>query len=144
MKNPGTSVVDPSLVDAGKRASDIVNGYRTFVDWEELRYKWVAIRLSDGGHDGTLYDSKADAVKHQLHENLCAYVCFANLVGGSDPYEMAIFLQFNRDAYDSGMRLVDPDSATGGPEALITTGQRDFYKGVINRDLINRVMRRGY
>jgi hypothetical protein len=116
--------------DEAKRASDIVNSYRTFIPWDELRNKWLAIRLSDGGHDGTLYDSKRDAVRHQLDEFLCAYVCFRNLIGGSTPKEMELFLKFNRDAYDAGFRLPDPDADSGGPEVLMTTALRDYYKNL--------------
>jgi hypothetical protein len=114
--------------DAAKRASDIINSYRVFVPWDELRYKWIAIRLSDGGYDGNLYDSKREAVRHQLDEFLCAYVCFKNLQAGSSPREMELFLKFNRDAYDAGFRLPDPDSQFGGPEVLMTTALRDFYR----------------
>ena len=114
--------------DAAKRASDIVNSYRTFMDWDELKNKWLAIRLSDGGYDGTLYDSKRDAVRHQLDEFLCAYVCYRNLVGGATPGEMELFLKWNRDAYDAGFRLPDPDDPGGGPDVLLTTAQLDYYR----------------
>jgi hypothetical protein len=115
--------------DAAKRASDIINSYRTFVPWDELKTKWLAIRLSDGGYDGNLYDSKRDAVRHQLDEFLCAYVCFKNLIGGARPKEMELFLKFNRDAYDAGFRLPDPDDQFGGRDVLMTTALRDFYRG---------------
>jgi hypothetical protein len=120
--------VTPS--DAAKRASDIVNSYITFMPPEELKNKWVAIRLHDGGYDGTLYDSKQDAVKHQLDEFFCAYVCFRNLLAGAKPRDMELFLKFNRDAYDAGFRLPDPESATGGREVLMTTALRDYYRNL--------------
>jgi len=116
----------PTYSDAAKRASDIVNSYRSFVPWEELQNKWLAIRLSDGGYDGNLYDSKRDAVRCQLDEFLCAYVCYRNLVGGSTPKEMEIFLKWNRDAYNAGFRLPDPDEPSGGPDVLMTTAQHDY------------------
>jgi len=111
----------PDWSDAAKRASDIINGYRAFVPWDELIHKVVAIRLSDGGSDGVLYDSKRDAVRHQLDEFLCAYVHLRNLVGGASPREMEIFLKWNRDAYDAGFRLPDPDDVKGGPELIMQT-----------------------
>src|SRR5713101_1820363 len=120
--------VTPELVDAGKRASDIVNLHLAFTKWDELKNKWIAFRLSDGGSDGVLYDTKQDAVKHQLHEMACAYVCYRGLAGGSTATEMGIFLQFSRDAYDAGFRLPDPDSRTGGPDVLMTAGQGDYYR----------------
>jgi len=116
--------------DAAKRASDNINAYVTFVPPEELRHKWIAIRLSDGGYDGVLYDSKRDAVRHQTDEFLCAYVCFRNLLAGSKPKDMELFLKFNRDAYDAGFRLTDPDDKAGGREVLMTTALRDYYRNL--------------
>lgn len=124
--------IDSDIIEAGKRASDIVNEYRTHRTWDELSRKWIAFRLADGSYDGTLYDSKRDAVRHQHDEFHCAYVSFANLVNGSTPREMAVFLQFNRDAYKAGMRLPDPDHQRGGAQPLITTAQGDYYRNQFN------------
>jgi hypothetical protein len=60
--------------DAAKRASDVVNSYAVFTPYEDLINCYVALRLSDGGHDGTLYYSKREAVRHQSDEKLCAYL----------------------------------------------------------------------
>lgn len=120
--------ISPELVDAAKRASDCVNLHLTFGKWEELKHKWIAFKLADGTSDGVLYDSKQDAVKHQFSEYQCAYIAFRNLLGGATPRDMAIFLQFSRDAYDAGFRLPDPDSRQGGPDVLMTTNQRDYYR----------------
>ncbi len=124
--------------DEARRASDIINAYVAFMDRDELRQKWIAIRLSDGGYDGTLYESKRDAVKHQIDEYLCAYVSFRNLQQGTSPREMEVFLRFNRDAYDHGFRLPDPDSNTGGPEVLMTTQQMDFYRNQLTNEFWDR------
>jgi hypothetical protein len=115
----------PDWSDAAKRASDIVNGYRAFVPWDELKTKVIAIRLSDGGSDGVLYDSKREAVKHQVDEFLCAYVFMRNLMGGATPREMELYLKWNRDAYDAGMRMPDPMDVNGGPELIMTAGRHD-------------------
>jgi hypothetical protein len=120
---------EKALADAGKRASDLANLYITFMPWEELRTKWMAIRLIDGSSDAVLYDSKRDAVKHQIDERLCAYFAFRNCGGGTNPRDMAVFLTFARDAYDAGFRLPDPDAADGGPDVLMTAAQRDYYRG---------------
>lgn len=111
--------------DAAKRCADIVNGYISFVPWDELKHKFIAIRLSDGGSDGTLYDSKRDAVRHQSDEKLCAYIAFRNLAGGMNPIEAERYLKWNRDAYDAGMRLPDPDHQSGGPDPFPTVDQYD-------------------
>lgn len=98
------------FMDAGRRASDIINGLITAHPWDDIKDKFVAIHIADGSSDGNIYDTKADAVRHQTHEQQYAYVAFCNLVGGATPKEMAIFLKFNRDAYLAGMRLIDPDN----------------------------------
>lgn len=70
--------------------------------------KWAAVRLSDGGSDGIAYDRRADAVSHQLHEFQCAYVAIPP--DNMTPKEAEFFLQFNRELYDAGMRMSDPEA----------------------------------
>lgn len=69
--------------------------------------RWAAIRLSDGGSDGIAYDRRSDAIRHQLHESQCAYVKIPH--DAMPLAEAESFLKFNRDAYDAGFRLIDPD-----------------------------------
>lgn len=91
--------------DAARRCSDVINLHVAAHKFNAFG-KWAAIRLSDGGSDGVLYDTKADAVRHQLHETQCAYVCIP--ADGMGPREAEIYLEFNRKLYDNGMRLSDP------------------------------------
>lgn len=122
--------------DAGKRASDIINSYLVFTPWDEIKGKWVAIRLSDGGSDGTLYDSKRDAVRHQSDEFLCAYVSYRNMMQGCTPHEMDRFLEFNRKAYDAGFRLPDPDAQSGGPDLYQSVSDYDDWVGNYARNIL--------
>jgi hypothetical protein len=107
--------------DAAKRAFDIVRGLATFNDYDtRMHSPYVAIRLSDGGSDQVLYDTKRDAVRHQVHEQQCAYFSFRNSPNGfASPRDAAIYLAWHRAAYDNGMRLVDPDDPTGGPDLVM-------------------------
>lgn len=108
--------------DAAKRAYDVVRGLATAWDWDTRvrQSPFVALRLSDGGSDGVLYDSKRDAVRHQLHETTCAYFCFRGAPNGFASYlDAAIYLAWNRAAYDSGFRLPDPDDVHGGPDLIM-------------------------
>lgn len=98
----------------------------------------MAFRLSDGGSDGVLYDSKRDAVRHQFTESQCAYVCFRSLARGSNEYEMAVFLQFNRDAYSKGLRLTDPDDKYGGRVAIPCSSDVDIIRQLIRREIERR------
>lgn len=125
-------------MDAGKRISDALNVYVTglgLTHWRELRSKWMAFRLSDGTSDGVLYDSKRDAVAHQMNEFQCVYISFANLAGGAKPMDCALFLNFTRDAYDAGFRLPDPDDVNGGRDLAPTAGQMDAARGIIRAAL---------
>lgn len=88
---------------AAHRASDIV----TLAAITGSAGRWVAIRLSDGGWDGTLYDHRSEAVRHQFHEQLC---CYAQVPpGGMTPMEADAFLSYHRALYDAGFRLPDPE-----------------------------------
>lgn len=108
--------------DEAKRCRDIIASYVAFVDYSERIRSWVAIRLSDGGSDGALYDSKREAVRHQPDEFLCAYFSYRGAPNGfSSVKEAAVWLEFHRQAYDSGFRLPDPDAASGGPELIMPT-----------------------
>lgn len=93
----------PAFSDAAKRCSDTIRLH--IVAGQKGR--WVAIRLSDGGSDGVVYDTRADAIRHQLHESQCAYV----KVPPDDmpPEHAERYLAFHRRAYDGGFRLTDPD-----------------------------------
>lgn len=109
--------------DPAKRAFDIARSYAVFTPWDELIRSWIAFRLSDGGSDGTLYGSRAEAIRHQAHEMQCAYFSYRNAPNGfKSPKDAALYLEFHRAAYDRGMRLVDPD----GPELMMPLTNEDF------------------
>jgi hypothetical protein len=56
-----------------------------------------------------------------------------NLMGGASPREMEIFLKWNRDAYDAGLRLPDPEEVNGGPDLVMTTSQYDRVRQTVPR-----------
>lgn len=89
--------------EAGRRCSDVVR--QAIADGHAGR--WAAIRLSDGGSDGVAYDTRGDAVRHQLHESQCAYVKIPRDDMG--PGEATRFLEIHREVYDKGMRFIDPE-----------------------------------
>jgi hypothetical protein len=133
--NAPVSIVETRLtkedLDAAKRASDEINLHLAANGWATIQNCWVAIRLSDGGSDHVLYDTKQDAVRHQFWEFQCAYICLRSLVQGADAREMAIILRFHREAYEAGFRLPDPDAKNGGPDLLMTTREHDNIKRVL-------------
>lgn len=104
-----------TFTDAAKRASDIINSCLIFMP--AVAGRWVAIRLADGGWDGTVYDTKRDAVRHQLDEFRAAYVRIPP--PGTSPAQMQAYLDYCRALYDAGFRLPDPDDAHGGRDMVL-------------------------
>ena len=67
---------------------------------DEARGKYVAIRLADGkSPDGTLYDTRADAARHQP-DPWCFYVKVNP--GGINPSEAWVVLGYARQAKKAG------------------------------------------
>jgi len=116
------------VTDAAKRAYDIVRSYVHFVDYDTRIGSWVALRLEDGGSDGTLYSSKRDAIRHQAREFQCAYFSYRGAPEGfASQKDAAVWLEYHRQAYDAGIRLPDPDDPGGGPELILPTAQEQLY-----------------
>jgi hypothetical protein len=100
--------------DAAKRASEAVNLHILahmpagggFPDWNGPQ-PWVAVRLSDGGSDGTLYPSKKAATDHQLHPHQCAYITIPP--EGMTVEQARVMLRFTAQMYDAGVQLADPE-----------------------------------
>lgn len=132
MADNNGNITGPSISDEAQRLSDNVNGYYSYVKWEELKTKWIAAKLSDGSTDHTLYDSKRDAVRHQSDEFTCAYIALINCPNGISPLEAERFLAFTRGAYDAGMRLPDPDAMDGGKDPFMDVAQYDRLRGIVN------------
>ncbi len=101
--------------DAARRMSDLVNLHTV----AGRTRGYVAIRLSDGGSDGTVYDTRADAIRHQLHEQQCLYLKLGP--AGMTPAVAARLLAMHREIYDAGFRLADPDA--GDVRGPIGTGE---------------------
>jgi hypothetical protein len=108
------------ITDAGKRMADIINGLLAFHNAFEIRNKWMAFNLATGESDGTLYDSRLDAITHQLDERFYCYFAFKSCTGGVKALDCQIYLEVQRQAYDSGMRLYEPEA----PQLILPT---DWY-----------------
>lgn len=93
------------ITDAGKRMADHVNLMITCHGWQEIKRGWLAIKLEDGSCDNTLYDTREDAIRHQLHETLCAYLCLGQCMTGMNARDAQLFLNVHRQIYDSGGRF---------------------------------------
>jgi hypothetical protein len=100
MSDPGRYAV----TDRGRRLADHVAAARAIGG----EGRWIASRLSDGSTDGTVYDSKSDAVRHQLDETQCAYLVVPP--APMPPAEATAWLELHDKMYAAGMRLQDPDT----------------------------------
>lgn len=94
------------VTDDAKRCSEAVNIHLR-VDHIHAIGKWVAIRLSDGGSDMNLYDTKEAAVRFQLDEFQCGYVCIPP--NGMSVDDAQRWLDVTRRMRDAGVRIADPD-----------------------------------
>lgn len=136
--------ITPELLETGKRIADMVNSYLAWYPPFEIRNKVLAFKLQDGATDGTLYDSKRDAVRHMHgNERQYMYFYFRNAIGGTNAREMAIVLLWNRDAYDAGFRLPDPEDVHGGADVLMTAARGDQYRQAMLQYEFERLMRQG-
>lgn len=109
----GLNLADTAgLSDAGKRLSDAV-ALALLADPVGNVGRWIAARLSDGGTDGVVYDSKPDAMRHQLHPTQCAYVCLDPM--GITPRVAVVLLNATRKVYerDGGIRVTSFDLRQG-------------------------------
>lgn len=97
--------------DAAKRVSDAVQQHFAIMGFDCARM-WIACRLDNGKGGQTLYDSKRDAIRHQLDEYLAMYICLTG--APMSVCEAEILLATHRKAYDAGFRMADPDTAAGG------------------------------
>lgn len=111
--DPGCPVAVHS--DEAKAASDAVNLHVSALGFDACK-KWVALSLRNGKSDGVLYDSKLKAVRHQLDEFLCAYVCVTP--NGMSPCSAESFLATHRKLYAAGFRMVDRDDPHGGRDVI--------------------------
>jgi len=93
--------------DSARRLADTVSLHLTATNGEAAG-SWIAARLTDGGTDGILYDTRRDAIAHQLHESLCGYVLIPP--SGMGPREAESFLHTCRALRDAGIPLADPDN----------------------------------
>lgn len=95
----GTAATPLGFSDAARRASDAVNLALT-ADPEGNRGRFLAIRLSDGGTDGVVYDTVAEAALFQLHYKQCMYLRIP--ASGIMPREAEVLLNYHRRVYDAG------------------------------------------
>lgn len=93
--------------DAAKRLADTVALHQVALSRDELLAgRYIAVRLSDGGSDGVVYDTPAEAVAHQRHNaSRCIYPRLPLERWSAQVCD--VLLMYGRRAYDNGHRA-DP------------------------------------
>jgi len=118
------------LEEAGKRASDHLNGVLAFTsDVWGLKDKWMAFALSDGSTKGDIYDSLLDA-KRFTDESRTWYLCLGGALQGLSARDCAIMLQFHREARDAGLGQSNPRA-----QPFMSTPQADQRVGIFRQSL---------
>lgn len=112
------------VTDAAKRMCDQINARLTFSNPWEVRSKWMAFRLNDGGTDGVIYDTREEAINHQIDERFCCYFTFRSAMSGAKPLDCQIFLNYYRDMYDANMRMHEPEA----PQLILPTKAYDGHR----------------
>jgi len=104
-----------ALKEAGKRMADALNLHIV----AGVTRGWVAVKLADGRADPTVYDTRDDAIRHQLHETLCWYEPLRPRSFSAD--ECALTIAYARAAYDRGWR-----NPAGAPAPIKPVRIEDF------------------
>jgi len=89
----------PEEWDVARRVADAVNIH---IQANEDARGWVACSMQDGRSDGSLYDTRRDAVRHQRDESNCFYMKVAP--GGITPKEAWVNVVAFRRLRDAGIR----------------------------------------
>lgn len=111
--------------DAAKRLADVYNLHRVGAPFDSIG-KWIAVRLSDGSTDHTLYDTKRDAILHQ-HHNEQWYVFVKIVPTSMRECEAEVMLSVHRKLYDNGLRMTDPDDKHGGKDVIKRVTAEDMH-----------------
>jgi|SRR5215831_3916079 len=94
--------------DAAKRVADAYMLHRV-ADKENSPGQWFAVRLDDGSSDHTLYETRADCIRHQ-RGNALWFAYIQVQLCGMNICQAESVLYFHRKAYKAnGELLADPD-----------------------------------
>lgn len=92
------------ISDEARRAADMMNDALA----AGMAGHWLAIRLSDGGTDGKVYEWRKDAVKFQMHEKQCMYLQVPPML--TPPADMQRLLENHRQMYAENVFMLDPQA----------------------------------
>lgn len=97
--------VKPEEWEAARRLSDTVGQLIADRGRDACVGRWVAWRLDGSRVDQTLYDTRNDAMRHQLWENLSGYIRIPP--DGVTPKQAWVHIVYMRQFYENGGRFSD-------------------------------------
>lgn len=114
--------------DAAQRIADQYNLHRVADPYGSVG-KWFAARLQDGVSNGELYDTKPDAIRHQVADE--KYYVYLQIVPTTMPVKDALaYLSAMRTAYERGLRHADRDAPGGGRDMIRRLTREDQHNGI--------------
>ena len=95
---------------AGQRMSDTVNNVRMSADWDNIKNGCMAFKLEDGTSDGTIYDTKDDAVWFLRNKaSKYFYLALRQCMHGMTPREATQVLAMTRVQAERGRYNPTPE-----------------------------------
>jgi hypothetical protein len=96
--------------EAGERMSGVVNNVRHANDWDDIKNSWMVFKLEDGSSDGTIYDTKDDAVWYQRNKaSKFFYLSLRQCMHGMSPKEATLILAMTRVQSERGRYNPTPE-----------------------------------
>lgn len=112
--------------------------YMALTTEEILQRRFIAIRLADGGSDNTVYDTRAEAIRHQTFGDQNRYL-YLVLPLDRPPVEACdTLLWYGRRAYDAGYR---PATSHEGAGLLLPLRQENLTADIMLYDDNGRPVR---
>lgn len=112
--------------------SDTVNNVRMGEDWDNIKNGWMAFALENGASNGTVYDSRSDAIRY--HRNKASkyfYLTLRQCMHGISPKEATLALAMCRVQLLRGR--YHPENSLSDPISPIT--REDYYNELLSTKL---------
>lgn len=117
--------------------SETVNNVRMSTDWNNVKDGWMAFALEDGTSDGTVYDSRDDAIRfHRNRAKKYFFVTLRQCIHGMSPKEATMMLAMLRVQVERGR--YHPETDRSDPILPLTreTFQDELVSTKLNRGFI--------
>lgn len=97
------------ITDAGRRLAEAVDSARQ----QGGEGRWMCVALRDGAWSGDIYDSRADAIRHNS-EGAHAFLMIPPMRMPSA--EATAWIELHRKVWDGGLRFTDPGTPVPIPD----------------------------